>query len=91
MSRSILGYSKALQRFTYQNYSGSGTSRSELGFPHGKDGIVYTDERPSKDGVARVSVWLEPQADGRTRFRQERSVNGGPWAQTLELFYVRRK
>ena len=91
MSRSILGYSKDKQRFTYHNYSASGSSRSELGFPHGTNGIVYTDERPSKDGLARVTTWVEPQADGRVRFRQARSVNGGAWEEVADFHYVRRK
>ncbi len=91
MSQSILGYSKAKGRFTYHNYSGSGSSRSELGFPHGTSGIVYTDERDSSDGLARISTFLEPQGDGRLKFRQERSVKGGPWVQTVEFFYVPRK
>ena len=88
--RSILGYSKDKQRFTYHNYNEAGTSRSELGFPHGADGIVYTDERPSRDGLARFTTWLEPQADGRLRFRQARSVNGGTWEATADFYYVRR-
>jgi hypothetical protein len=91
MSQSILGFSKAKGRFTYHNYSGSGSSRSELGFPHGTSGIVYTDERDSADGLARVTTWVEPQTDGRLRFRQARSVKGGPWVQTVEFFYVPRK
>ncbi len=90
-SRSILGYSKARERFTYHNYNANGSSRSEFGFPHGPRGIVYTDERPSTDGVARVSTFLEPQADGRLRFRQERSVNGGPWTESANFLYVSRK
>ena len=91
MSQSVLGYSKAKARFTYHNYSGNGSSRSELGFPHGARGIVYTDERDSDDGLARVSTFLEPQADGRLKFRQERSVKGGPWVQTVEFHYVARR
>jgi hypothetical protein len=89
--RSILGYSKDKQRFTYHNYGFSGSSRSELGFPHGSDGIVYTDERPAKAGLARVTTWVEPHADGRLRFRQAHSVNGGAWEQTADFHYVRRK
>lgn len=88
--RSTLGFSKAKGRFTYQNYTGAGTSRTELGFPHGERGIVYTDEREGADGLTRVSTFLEPQADGRLRFRQERSVKGGPWVQTVDFFYVPR-
>ena len=90
-SVSILGYSKARERFTYHNYNANGSSRSEFGFPHGERGIVYTDERPSSEGLARVTTYLEPQADGRLRFRQERSVNGGPWKQSAHFYYVPRK
>ena len=89
--RSVLGYSKAKQRFTYQNYIANGSSRNELGFPHGARGIVYTDERAGDAGLARVTTYLEPQADGRLRFRQERSVNGGPWARTVDFYYVARR
>lgn len=91
VSRSILGYSKARGRFTYHNYSASGSSRSEFGFPHGTSGVVYTDERDSAGGLARVTTWVEPQADGRLGFRQARSVKGGPWAETANFFYVPRK
>ena len=91
MGRSILGYSKDKQRFTYHNYSASGSSRSELGFAHGAKGIVYTDERPSKAGLARVTTWVEPQPDGRVRFRQARSVNGGAWEEIADFHYVARK
>jgi hypothetical protein len=91
VSRSILGYSRDKQRFTYHNYSGSGSSRSELGFAHGTIGIVYTDERPSKAGLARVTTWVEPEADGRVRFRQARSVNGGAWEEVADFHYVARK
>ena len=91
IGRSILGFSRAKGRFTYQNYMGSGTSRHELGFPHQERGIVYTDERDTSEGLARIATFLEPQADGRLRFRQEKSVKGGPWVQTVDFFYVRRK
>jgi hypothetical protein len=90
-SQSILGYSKARQRFTYHNYSASGSSRSEFGFPHGARGIVYTDERQTTAGLARVTVRLEPQPDGRLRFIEERSVDGRPWERTADFLYVPRK
>jgi len=89
-SQSTLGYSKARERYTYQTYSSSGNSRYEWGFPHAERGLVFTDERPAAAGTTRVQVWLEPQADGRLRFRQERSVNGGQWEQVADFFYVPR-
>lgn len=90
-SRSILGFSKARGRFTYQNYASTGTSRYELGYPLGKDGLVYTDERPSGGRPARITTLLRPQPDGRLHFVQERSVEGGPWEKTVDFHYVRRK
>lgn len=90
MGVSELGYSKARERFTYHHYNGDGSSRSESGFPHGALGIVYTDERPSKAGLARVTTYVEPHPDGRLRFRQERSVNGGAWTESDDFFYVKR-
>ncbi len=89
-SVSVIGYSKADGHFTYHNYSGSGSSRSEIAFPLGPKGLVFTAERRSAAGVARVSSELVPLPDGRTRFRQQRSVNGGPWTETVVLHYVLR-
>lgn len=90
-SRSILGYSKAEGRFTYQNYGSGGTSRHEVGYPLGPRGLVYTHERRTAAGVARTTTLVEPQPDGRLRFRQERSVDGGPWTETANFFYVLRR
>jgi hypothetical protein len=89
MSRSILGYSRTEGRFTYFNYSGKGGSRSEVGFPHGDRGLVYVHERSSAEGQARTTTMLMPLADGRTHFRKERSVNGGPWSEVANFHYVR--
>jgi hypothetical protein len=89
--QAVLGYSKARERFTYLNYASDGTSRYELGFPQGERGIVFTDERMTPKGLARVTTYTEPQADGRVRFRQEMSINGGPWQPSGEVYYVRRK
>ena len=88
---SILGYSKAKARFTYQNYISTGTSRYELGYPLGKDGIVYTDERLSGDEPARITTLLRPLPDGRLHFVQERSVKGGPWEKVADFYYVQRR
>lgn len=89
--QSILGFSKAKERFTYQNYASSGSSRYELGYPLGKDGLVYTDERLSGGELARVTTLVRPQPDGRLHFVQERSVKGGPWEKVVDFHYVRRK
>lgn len=90
-SVSILGYSRATNRFTYHNYNSRGTSRSESGFPHGELGIVYTDARALAAGEARTQTTLTPQPNGRMNFRLERSINGGPWEVVADFDYVPRQ
>lgn len=90
MSQSILGYSAAEGRFTYYNFASGGGSNARSGYPHGENGIVYTLERRTAAGVVRTTTVLTPQPDGRFHFREERSVNGGPWTETASFHYVRR-
>lgn len=90
MSQSILGYSAAEGRFTYHNIESGGTSTSRHGYPHGENGLVYTLERWIAAGVVRATTYLTPQPDGRFHFREERSVNGGPWNEAASFHYVRR-
>jgi hypothetical protein len=89
-SVSILGYSKAEGVFTYHNYGHLGGSRSELGFPAGSRGLVYTYERRRGGDLLRSTTYLTPLDDGRLHFRSERSRNGGPWEETTNFHYVRR-
>ena len=89
-SRSIMGYSRADGHFTYHNYSASGSSNSRIGFPHGQAGLVYTTERKVPEGSARITTYLTPEGKG-VRFREERSLNGGPWQVSMEFTYVPRR
>ena len=41
-------------------------------------------------GTGRIFT-TAPQADGRVRFRQARSVNGGAWEEVADFHYVARK
>ena len=90
MSQSILGFSAAEARFTYHNFASGGTSNTRVGYPHGENGLVFTLERRTASGVVRATTFLTPQPDGRFHFREERSVNGGPWSEAADLYYVRR-
>ena len=91
ISQSIIGYSKAEGHFTYHNFGNSGASRSETGFAHGDRGLVFTSERRGADGLARSTITLTPLPDGRVRFRQERSVDGGPWTSAADFHFVARR
>jgi hypothetical protein len=90
MSQSILGFSAAEARFTYHNFASGGTSNSRVGYPHGENGLVYTLERRTAAGVVRATTYLMPQPDGRIHFREDRSVNGGPWNEAANFYSVRR-
>lgn len=83
VAQTIYGYSRLRERFTYQHYNSNGAVVFQLGFPSGEEGIVYTDERPSSGGVARVQTTIEPDELGVPSILEYRSTNGGPW--TLRL------
>ena len=89
-SRSIMGYSSAGGHFTYHNYSATGSSNSRIGFPYGQAGMVYTTERKVPEGTARLTTYLMPEGTN-VRFREERSLNGGPWQVAMEFTYVPRR
>lgn len=87
----IVGYSKDDQRYTYESYSNDGGTHVQFGYPLGEKGIVMTDERKADGKPVRLTTSIIPQADGRLRMTQERSVTGGSWEQVGEVFYVKRK
>ena len=89
-SQSIIGFSAADGRFTYHNIDSGGTSTSRFGYPHGEQGLVYTLERRTAAGVVRATTFVTPAPDGRVHFREERSVNGGPWREAANFHYVKR-
>ena len=90
-SQSVLGYSKAEEAYTYYNFGSGGASNARVGFPHGENGIVYTLERRTSTGRVRTTTFLERETDGRFHFREERSVNGGPWLQAANFYYLPRQ
>jgi hypothetical protein len=90
-SQSVFGYSKVRGRFTYQYFDSNGVSFLELGFPVGDEDIVFTDERPTGTGVARVQSTISRDELGELRFSQYRSVNGGPWVLSAQIDYAPAK
>ena len=87
----IVGYAEKDRRFTYQSYGNNGASRVQYGYPAGDRGIVFTDEQQVEGKQARLTTKLLPQPDGRLRITLDRSVEGGPWQQAGEVYYVRRR
>lgn len=87
----IVGYSAEEGRYTYQSYANNGTGHMSYGYPLGDDGLVFTEERKVEGRVARLTTSMTPQADGRLRLVQDRSVAGQPWERVGEVFYIPRK
>ena len=87
---SILGWSAAGGHYTYHHYGQDGRSRSETCFAHGAAGLVCLGERRDGAKLIQTRSYVEP-ATGGLAFRQERSTDGGPWAETGRVKYVPRQ
>ncbi len=87
VGQAVFGYSKFQQRFTYARFDSTGRSIYQLGFPSGRYGIVFTDERPEPEGVTRLQVTFNLEDDG-LRYTQYKSVAGGFWQRTADFLYV---
>lgn len=87
----VVGYSKADERFTYQNFINDGGSRVEYGYALGTNGIVFTDEKVVAGKMTRLTTSMIPQPDKRLQITQDRSVMGGPWERAAQVYYVPRR
>ena len=85
--QTVFGYSKIERRYVNLRFDSKGGSQFQLGFPSGTYGIVFTDERPEAEGVARVQTTLNLEHDG-LRYTQYRSIEGGSWQRTADVRYV---
>jgi hypothetical protein len=83
----VFGYSKIQRRYVNHRFDSNGVSQYQLGFPSGTYGIVFTDERPDTDGVARFQTSLNLQDEG-LRYTQYKSVEGRAWMRTADIQYV---
>jgi hypothetical protein len=88
-SVSILGWSAATENYTYHHYAQNGRSRSETCFANEQQGLTCLGERRTDAGLVQSRSHIWP-VEGGAAFRNERSVNGGPWSETVRLKYVPR-
>lgn len=89
-SVSILGWSAASKNYTYHHYGQNGRSRSETCFANDQRGLTCLGERRTDAGLVQSRSHIWP-VEGGAAFRSERSVNGGPWSETVRLKYVPRR
>lgn len=86
---SIFGWSVATQNFTYHHYAQNGRGRTETCFANESGGLICLSQR--RDGAKLIeSRSYTVPLDGGAAFRAERSENGGPWTETVNLKYVPR-
>ncbi|HZW15458.1 MAG TPA: hypothetical protein VFF66_04290 [Brevundimonas sp.] len=88
-SVSIFGWSAATNNYTYHHYAQNGRSRSETCFANELQGLTCLGEWRTDAGLVQSRSHIWP-VDGGAAFRNERSVNGGPWSETVRLKYVSR-
>jgi len=86
-SVSILGWSAATKNYTYHHYAQNGRSRSETCFANDLQGLTCLGERRTEAGLVQSRSHIWP-VEGGAAFRNERSVNGGAWSETVRLKYV---
>lgn len=88
-SVSILGWSAATKNYTYHHYGQNGRSRTETCFANDQRGLTCLGERRTDAGLVQSRAHIWP-VEGGAEFRSERSVNGGPWSETVRLKYLPR-
>jgi len=87
IGETIFGYSEAQKRYTYYRFDSKGRSLHNLGFPSGRYGMVFTDERLEPEGLARVQTTVNLEDEG-LRYTQYKSVQGRVWQRTADFLYV---
>lgn len=87
----VVGYSKDDARYTYESYGNDGSSHVQFGYPLGRNGIVFTDERKVEGKPVRLTTTMALQSDGRLLLTQQRSVMGDEWLKVGEVYYIARK
>ena len=89
-SVSILGWSAGTQNYTYHHYGQSGRSQSETCFANDLGGLTCLGQRRDGPKLIESRSYIWP-VQGGAAIRSERSENGGPWKETVQLKYVPRK
>jgi hypothetical protein len=79
----------ATKNYTYHHYDQNGRSRSETCFANELQGLTCLGERRTDAGLVQSRSHIWP-VQGGAAFRNERSVNGGAWSETVRLKYIPR-
>lgn len=86
---SVLGYSKEEKLYTYYHYGSTGSSQT-LRCNIIDNVFNFFGEETVNGNLTKTKVTMTPQGDN-FHFKEEISVNDGPWKTTASFMYVRLK
>lgn len=87
---SILGYSTEGSYVTYYHYGSSGESQTLKGRIDDEGNLFFDGEEMIKGKVTKTRVTMN-KVDTNYKFKEETSVDNGPWTMSTEFLYIRAK
>jgi len=86
---SIIGFAKDSDKLTYYHYGSNGISQVLTGRLLA-NGFYFEGEEKTNGKITRNRVNMTKSGDNYD-FKEETSVNGGPWTELASIVYVRLK
>ncbi|MBC7947780.1 MAG: DUF1579 family protein [Chitinophagaceae bacterium] len=87
---SIMGYSTEGKHITYYHYGSSGESQTLRGTFDDAGNLSFEGEELIKDKLTKTRVTMVKSGENYN-FKEETSVDNGPWAISTEFVYVKAK
>lgn len=87
---SVFSWSAQTGRYLYYHYGSSGVA-VEMDVFLVDGGLMATYEREVGRDLVREHVWMMPRPDGSFDFREDDSVNGGPWKTVAQFHYIEKR
>ncbi len=87
---SIMGYSTEGKHITYYHYGSSGESQTLKGRIDEEGNLFFEGEELIKGKLTKTRVAMN-KAGENYNFKEETSVDNGPWTTSTEIVYIRVK
>lgn len=87
---SIMGYSTEGKHITYYHYGSSGESQTLKGRIDDEGNLFFEGEELIKGKMTKTRVAMN-KAGENYNFKEETSVDNGPWTTSTEIVYIRVK
>jgi hypothetical protein len=89
-SVSIIGYSTESKQITYYHYGSSGESQTLTGRTDEEGNFYFEGEEHIQGKLTKTRVAMK-KAGANYNFKEETSVDNGPWTTSTEIVYIRLK